>query len=96
MIDAGDIYRADVGLETRRHVLVVSNRRFHRLAARAIVCPQMETVPDERFPWWIEVDAGTFALDRLASLPVDRLLEPVDRLSAPQLAALRRALAAIS
>lgn len=96
MIEAGDVYLADLGLETRRHALVVSNRRFHQHSGRALVCPRMSVVPSERFPWWIDAGDATFALDRLASLPLDRLLDRTDRLSADQFAVVRRALVAIT
>ncbi len=96
MIDAGDLYLADLGSEVRHRVLVVSKARFHRVSGRALVCPEMTVVPEQRFPWWIDTDAGVFALDRLATLPLDRLLDQVGRTDAGDVARLRAALAAIT
>ena len=41
MTDAGDIHLADLNEECRRHVLVVSNRRFNRLSGRVLVAPEL-------------------------------------------------------
>lgn len=95
MIDAGDVYLADVGGETRRQVLVVSNGRFHRLSERALVCPRMTVVPDERFPWWVDTGLGVYALDRLATLPLEVLLRQVGRIEGTELGRVRSVLGAI-
>ena len=74
--EAGDIWLADIGAETRRSVYVVSDDRFHRLAERAIVAPVLPSGPPGRTPpWWISHDDSVVALERLSSIPVDRLLE---------------------
>jgi mRNA-degrading endonuclease toxin of MazEF toxin-antitoxin module len=73
---SGDIWLADVGAETRRTVYVISDDRFHRLAERAIVAPMLPTGTAGRTPpWWISHDDSVVALERLSSIPVDRLLE---------------------
>ena len=72
----GDIWLADVGAETRRSVYVVSDDRFHRLAERAIVAPVLPSHGVARNPpWWIANENAVVALERLSSVPVDRLLE---------------------
>jgi len=73
---SGDIWLADVGAETRRAVYVVSDERFHRLAERAVVAPMVPADATDRTPpWWIGHEDSVVALERLSSLPVDRLLE---------------------
>lgn len=72
----GDVWLADVGAETRRPVYVVSDDRFHRLAERAIVAPVLTLgVPERNPPWWIPHESSVVALERLGSIPVERLLE---------------------
>ncbi len=79
-MDAGDIYRADLNDEVARRVLIVSVQRFHDLSARAIVAPELGLPPDEVAPpWRVDLDGTVFAVDMLRSLPVDRLLDRVDR-----------------
>jgi mRNA-degrading endonuclease toxin of MazEF toxin-antitoxin module len=76
MIEQGDIWFADLHEEVRRLVLVVSVVRFHQLADRAIVAPQLFVEPDDiPFPWRVEIDGAVFAVDLLRSIPVGRLLE---------------------
>lgn len=80
MIEAGDIYLADSNEDRRLRVLVVSNERFHRLAGRVLVAPELALLPgDVTFPWRVTVDDTTFAVDLLRSVPAERLLERVDR-----------------
>lgn len=80
MIEAGDIYLADLNEDRRLRVLVVSNERFHRLAGRVLVAPELALLPgDVTFPWRVTVDDTTFAVDLLRSVPAGRLLERVDR-----------------
>ncbi len=80
MIEAGDIYLADLNEDRRLRVLVVSNERFHRLAGRVLVAPELALLPgDVTFPWRVTVDDTTFAVDLLRSVPAERLLERVDR-----------------
>lgn len=72
----GEVWLADVGAETRRSVYVVSDDRFHRLAERAIIAPVLPSPAVERSPpWWIVHESSVVAVDRLSSIPVDRLLE---------------------
>lgn len=80
MSDVGDIYLADLNDDLRRRVLVVSNDRFHRLAGRAMVVPELPGPPDDiSFPWRVAIDDSVYAIDLLRSLPIERLLERVDR-----------------
>lgn len=80
MIEAGDIYLADLNEDRRLRVLVVSNERFHRLAGRVLVAPELALLQgDVTFPWRVTVDDTTFAVDLLRSVPAERLLERVDR-----------------
>ena len=80
MIEAGDIYLADLHEERRQRVLVVSNARFNRSADRVLVAPELWGEPDEvPFPWRVLLDDAVFAVDLLRSLPVDRLLDRTDR-----------------
>jgi len=80
VIEAGDIYLADSNEDRRLRVLVVSNERFHRLAGRVLVAPELALLPgDVTFPWRVTVDDTTFAVDLLRSVPAERLLERVDR-----------------
>lgn len=71
----GDVWLADVGAETRRSVYVVSDERFHRLAGRAIVAPVLPSRGERNPPWWVAHDDSVVALERLSSIPADRLLE---------------------
>ncbi len=97
MTDAGDIHLADLNEERRRHVLVVSNRRFHQLSDRVLVAPELRGDPDDvAFPWRVEVDGRVFAVDLLRSLPAVRLLDRTDRAPAATMAAVRRAVHAIT
>jgi mRNA-degrading endonuclease toxin of MazEF toxin-antitoxin module len=92
-MDAGDIYLADLNDEINHRVLIVSSRQFHRLASRAIVVPELRLPPDDvPSPWRIDVDGTVFAVDMLRSVPVDRLVERVDRCTADTLVTLRRVL----
>jgi mRNA-degrading endonuclease toxin of MazEF toxin-antitoxin module len=73
---SGDIWLADIGADTRRSVYVISDDRFHRLAERAIVAPVLPAGEAARTPpWWISHDDSVVALERVSSIPVDRLLE---------------------
>lgn len=51
MIGQGDVSLADLNLEARLPVRVLSNRRFHQLTGRALVAPREVHEP---FPWRIE------------------------------------------
>lgn len=93
MPDAGDIYLADLNDEKRHSVLVLSNSRFHDLAGRAFVLP---AAPPRPFPWRIDTDDETFALDLLQSVSVDRLLERTGRASEAALGRARMAMRHIS
>ena len=93
MISAGDIHLADLNEERRRRVLVISNGRFHRVASRALVAPEIIGEPDEvPFPWRVPIDDGVYAVDLVRSLAADRLLDRVDRAPAAAMAEVRRAL----
>lgn len=72
----GEVWLADLGAERRQHVYVASDSRFHRLAERALVAPVL--APDSADPpppWWIPLDGSFVAVERLASLPIERLLD---------------------
>jgi mRNA-degrading endonuclease toxin of MazEF toxin-antitoxin module len=91
VIEAGDIHLADVNQEQRRHVLVVSSGRFNRLSGRAIVAPAIPGEPDEvPFPWRVEAEGMVFALDLLRSIPTERLLERVGRVTPGVAASVQR------
>ena len=93
MIDAGDIHLADLHEERRRRVLVISNGRFHAASGRVLVAPEAVGDADEvPFPWRVQVDDAIFALDLVRSLPVERLLDRIDRAPAAAVAMVRRAL----
>lgn len=63
-------------------MLVVSSGKFTRLSGRAIVAPEIPGEPDEvPFPRRIEAEGHVFAIDLLRSIPTDRLLERVARVS---------------
>ena len=72
MIDQGEITIADLNLEVRIPVLVLSNRRFHQLTGRALVAPQEQAEP---FPWRIEHAGTTYAIDLARTIAVDNLGE---------------------
>jgi mRNA-degrading endonuclease toxin of MazEF toxin-antitoxin module len=91
MPSAGDIVLADTHDELRRHVLVLSDTRFHKATARAIVAPSIATVPADESPWRPGTDER-FAVDFLTTLPLDRLLETVGRVDAATLRQAQRAL----
>jgi mRNA-degrading endonuclease toxin of MazEF toxin-antitoxin module len=93
LIDTGDIYLADRNDERRSRVLVISSDRFHRASSRALVAPEILGGPDEvPFPWRVQIEGQVCAVDLIRSLPVDRLLDRVDRASAAKMAEGRRAL----
>ena len=93
MIDAGDIHLADLHEERRRRVLVISNGRFHAASGRVLVAPEVVGDADEVLsPWRVQVDGAIFAVDLVRSLPVERLLERIDRAPATAVALVRRAL----
>jgi hypothetical protein len=49
---------------------------FHRLAERAEVAPMVPAGATDRTPpWWIGHEHSVVALERLSSIPLDRLLE---------------------
>jgi mRNA-degrading endonuclease toxin of MazEF toxin-antitoxin module len=91
VIEAGDIHLADVDQEARLAVLVVSNSRFTRLSGRVIVAPAIPGEPDEvPFPWRIDAEGHVFAVDLLRSIPADRLLERIGRVTPSMAAAVQR------
>ena len=92
MIEAGDIYLADLNEERRRPLLVVSNARFNRSADRVLVAPEISGEPVEApFPWRVSVDDAVFAVDLLRSIPAGRLLERTDRAPFATMLIVRRA-----
>lgn len=87
-VSAGEIWLADRGAETRRLVFVVSDERFHRLAERAVIAPVLDGSPASPSPWHVPLGERTVAVNQLATIPVDRLLERVEQ---ARLDTLRRA-----
>ena len=93
VISQGDLYIADLHHKLRHRVLVVSDTRFHALAGRALVAPEVMIEDGEVLaPWRVRVDAMTFAVDLLRSVPTTRLLERFDRAPAPAMNAVLRAI----
>ncbi len=93
MIEAGDIHLADLNQEHRLPVLVVSSGRFSRLSGRVIVAPGIPGEPDEvPFPWRIEAEGQVFAIDLVRSIPSERLLDRVGRVTPPVAASVQRVL----
>lgn len=94
---AGDIWIADRGGEVRHEVVVLSDRRFHQLAERAIIAPVDPTPATERPPWYIDLaDGRSAALHLVGSIPVARLLERVDWIGDDALRRAQRALRAMT
>jgi mRNA-degrading endonuclease toxin of MazEF toxin-antitoxin module len=97
VINAGDIRLADLNDERRWRVLVVSNARFHRVSARALVAPEVPGEPDGvPFPWRVLIGDGVYAVDLLRSVSLDRLLDLTDRAPSAAMTTVRRALLHIS
>ncbi len=78
MIDQGDIPIADLNLEVRLPVLVLSNRRFHQLTGRALVAPREQAEP---FPWRVDHDGETYAVDLARTVSLDNLGDVVNTAS---------------
>jgi mRNA-degrading endonuclease toxin of MazEF toxin-antitoxin module len=96
-IAAGDIWLADRGDETRRLVFVISDVHFHRLAERAVVAPVLDSLPSSPRPWHVPVLVDrAIAVNLLATVPVDRLLERVDHAGSETLRRVRRAVQALT
>ncbi|MFV0307703.1 MAG: type II toxin-antitoxin system PemK/MazF family toxin [Desertimonas sp.] len=90
----GEVWLADLGAETRRAVYVVSDDRFHRFAERALVAPVVDSGSPERTPpWWVDHDGSVVAVERLTSIPVDRLLERQGAASLATVRAVQRTVA---
>ncbi len=88
----GEIWTADGGQESRNQVFVISDSRFHRLAERAVVAPVIVVPVDARRPWHVGVDGDRVAaVNLLATVPTDRLLERVAPADAEALSTARRA-----
>lgn len=79
MIDQGEIALADLNRETRLPVLVLSNRRFHQLTGRALVAPKEQIEP---FPWRIEHQGESYAIDLARTVSLDNLGDVVGTVSA--------------
>ena len=93
---AGEIWLTDRGDVQRRQVFVVSDERFHRLSERAVVAPVLDAMPAAPRPWHIPLGDRAIAVNLLASVPVDRLLERVDRGGFETLRRVRRAVREIA
>ena len=93
MIESGDIQLADLNQERCIPVLVVSTGRFTRLSGRAIVAPAIPGEPDDvPFPWRIEAEGHVFAIDALRSIPAERLVEFLGRVTPAVAASVQRVL----
>jgi mRNA-degrading endonuclease toxin of MazEF toxin-antitoxin module len=91
MIESGDIHLADLHQQRRIPVLVMSDGKFTRLSGRAIVAPAVPGKPDNvPFPWRIEAEGHVFAIDLLRSIPTDRLMERVGRVTPAVAASVQR------
>ena len=93
---AGEVWLADRGDERRRLVFVISDDRFQRLAERAIVAPVLDQAPDRPSPWLVPLDRRTIAVNHMATVPVDRLLERVGTAHSETLRQVRHAVRAIA
>jgi mRNA-degrading endonuclease toxin of MazEF toxin-antitoxin module len=93
---AGEIWLADRGDVQRRLVFVVSDERFHRLAQRAVVAPLLDVMPAAPRPWHIAIGERAVSVNLLTSIPVERLLERVERGEFETLRRVRRAVREIS
>jgi mRNA-degrading endonuclease toxin of MazEF toxin-antitoxin module len=79
-VDRGDIFIADLGMERRRRVLVVSPAEFNRVAGVVVVAGELAVPADATpFPWRIDVDDAVFALDLLRTIEPRRLVERTGR-----------------
>jgi mRNA-degrading endonuclease toxin of MazEF toxin-antitoxin module len=88
---AGEIWLADRGDERRRHVFIISDARFHRLAERAVVAPVLDAAPSSSRPWHIPLGDQVVAVNQLGTMPLDCLLERVHRPGFETLRQVRRA-----
>jgi mRNA-degrading endonuclease toxin of MazEF toxin-antitoxin module len=69
----------------------VSSGKFTRLSGRVIVAPAVPGEPDEvPFPWRIDAEGHVLAVDLLRSIPADRLLERVGRVTPSVAASVQR------
>lgn len=92
MIDAGDICVAELRDQRRRQVLVLSNERFHGMSGRVLVAPEIGVGDDEALdPWTIRVGGAGYAVGLMRSLPADRILDRVGRLSSADRSRAQRA-----
>lgn len=96
MPDAGDIWLADAGEETRRELIVLSDRRFNELAQRAFVAPITSTL-SIRYPWFVDLgDGRSAAVHHLRSVAIDRLLSRQGRVDPSVVLSMQRALRQIT
>ncbi len=92
MIEAGEIWLADLRGARRRRVLVLSDPRWIRATGRVLVAPEMPIEPEEvRVPWRLPLGNATFAVDHARTVSEARLLERVEQTPRHLLAAARRA-----
>jgi mRNA-degrading endonuclease toxin of MazEF toxin-antitoxin module len=78
MIEQGEISIADLNLEVRLPVLVLSNRRFHQLTGRVLVAPSEQLEP---FPWRIAHGDTTYAVDLARTVSIDNLGDVIGTVS---------------
>jgi mRNA-degrading endonuclease toxin of MazEF toxin-antitoxin module len=94
---AGEIWLADTGEEQRRPVFVVSDDRFQRLAARALIAPVFDEMPTTAPPWLVPAGGGrAIAVNLLGTTSIERLLERVDTPGYETLRRVRHAVRAIA
>jgi mRNA-degrading endonuclease toxin of MazEF toxin-antitoxin module len=82
VIDAGDIYLADLGLEQRHPVVILSPASASRIAGRVVVAPAvLGSVDEVPSPWRID----GFAIDMMTTTLPERLLTQTGRAEARSL-----------
>lgn len=97
MSDAGRLVKADLGEESLRRVLVLSNHRFTARTGRALVAPEWYGPPGiDLLPWKVRAGDGVYAVDGLVSVETGRLLDEVGEAPYHAVAQARRALLAIT
>lgn len=93
---AGEIWLADRGDERRRLVFVISDDRFQRLAERAVVAPILDEQPGRPSPWHVSLGTRTIAVNQVATVSVERLLERAGTAPVETLRQVRHAVRAIA
>ena len=93
---AGEVWLADRGDERRRLVFVISDDRFQRLAERAVVAPVLDERPERPSPWHVPLGTRAIAVNHIATVSLERLLERVEVTPNETLRQVRHALRAVA